>query len=154
MRTCGYSLRVFSCFVLSVVLFFVFSGSCLLCFRHLSESRFVFVFVFFFFLLGALHRSKFGALHRSKFASFLSRFNAKPLVVTNFAKKFYSSQCLFFKNQIFSLFPIVKMNANYSEICRVGNLEADFQQVLLVQFFKHFHNIVVKHQQFKFSKEK
>ena len=37
----------------------------------------------------------------------------------------YSSHC-FLKNQIFSLFPIVKMNANYAEICRVGNLEADF----------------------------
>ena len=49
-------------------------------------------------------------------------------------KKFYSSHC-FLKNQVFSLFPIVKMNANYAEICRVGNLEADFQQVPLVQFF-------------------
>ena len=47
-------------------------------------------------------------------------------------KKFYSKHC-FLKNQI-SLFPIVKMNANYAEICRVGNLEADFQQVLLVRF--------------------
>ena len=33
----------------------------------------------------------------------------------------------FLKDQIFSLFTIVKMNANYAEICRVGNLEADFQ---------------------------
>ena len=41
----------------------------------------------------------------------------------------------FFLNQIFSLFLIVKINANYAEICRVGNLEADFQQVLLVHFF-------------------
>ena len=49
-------------------------------------------------------------------------------------KKFYSSHW-FLKNQVFSLFPIVKMNANYAEICRVGNLEADFQQVPLVQFF-------------------
>ena len=48
--------------------------------------------------------------------------------------KFYSSQW-FLKNPIFSLFPIVKMNENYAEICRVGNLEADFQQVSLVQFF-------------------
>ena len=30
------------------------------------------------------------------------------------------------KNEIFSLFPVVKMNANYAEICRVGNVEADF----------------------------
>ena len=27
------------------------------------------------------------------------------------------------------------MNASYAEICRVGNLEADIQQVLLVRFF-------------------
>ena len=27
----------------------------------------------------------------------------------------------------------IKMNANYAEICRVGNLQADFQLVLLVQ---------------------
>ena len=30
--------------------------------------------------------------------------------------------------QIFSLFPIVKMNANYAEICWVGNLEADINK--------------------------
>ena len=29
----------------------------------------------------------------------------------------------------------IKMNANSAEICRVGDLEADFQQVLLVPFF-------------------
>ena len=60
-------------------------------------------------------------------------------------KKFYPSQW-FLKNQIFSLFPIVKMKANYAEICRVGNLGADFQQVLLDQFFWNFHSIVVKYQ--------
>ena len=49
-------------------------------------------------------------------------------------KNFYSSHW-FSKNLIFSLFPIVKMNANYVEICKVGNLEADFQQVTLVQLF-------------------
>ena len=38
------------------------------------------------------------------------------------------------------------MNANFEEICRVGNLEADFQQVLFIKFFWNFHNIVVKHQ--------
>ena len=30
------------------------------------------------------------------------------------------------------------MNANYAEICRVGNLEADFQQVPPVHFFLKF----------------
>ena len=59
-------------------------------------------------------------------------------------KKFYSSHW-FIKIQIFSLFPIVKMNANYAEICRVGYLEADFLQVPLDQLFWNFHNIVVKH---------
>ena len=39
------------------------------------------------------------------------------------------------KNQIFSRFPIVKMNANYAEIYGVGNLEADFQQVPHAQCF-------------------
>ena len=38
------------------------------------------------------------------------------------------------------------MDVNYAEICWVGNLEADFQQVWLVQFFWNFHNIVMKHQ--------
>ena len=37
-----------------------------------------------------------------------------------------------------SLFPIVKFNAIYADICRVGNLQADFQQVSLVQFFLKF----------------
>ena len=49
-------------------------------------------------------------------------------------KKFYSSNW-FLKNQIFSLFPIVKMDANYAEICKVGYLELAFQQVPLVPFF-------------------
>ena len=49
-------------------------------------------------------------------------------------KKFYSSHW-FLINQIFSRFPIVKMNTYYAEICGIGNLEADFQQVPLVQFF-------------------
>ena len=44
---------------------------------------------------------------------------------------FYSLD--FKKSNIFT--PIVKMNVNFAEICRVGNLEADFQQVPLVQFF-------------------
>ena len=30
------------------------------------------------------------------------------------------------------------MNANYTEICSVGNLETDFQQVPLVQFFSQY----------------
>ena len=53
---------------------------------------------------------------------------------------------VFKKIKYFHFFPIVKMTANYAEICRVGNLESDFQQVLLVQFFWNFHNIVVKYQ--------
>ena len=39
------------------------------------------------------------------------------------------------------------MTVNYAEIGRVGNLETGIQQVLLLNF-------VVKHQQFKTSKEK
>ena len=44
----------------------------------------------------------------------------------------------FFLNQVFSLFPIEKIKANYAEIGRVGNLEADFPQVPLVHFFLKF----------------
>ena len=40
--------------------------------------------------------------------------------------------------QIFSLFLIVKMNANYVEICWVGNLEVDFQQAPFAHFFLKF----------------
>ena len=58
-------------------------------------------------------------------------------------KKFYSSHW-FLKNPIFSLFPIVIMNANYTEISRIGNLEADFQQVSLVQIFGNFLNSAKK----------
>ena len=45
------------------------------------------------------------------------------------------------------------MNAIYAEICRAGNLEADFQQVMLVEFFWNFHNIDVKHKLFKFGEK-
>ena len=38
------------------------------------------------------------------------------------------------------------MNANNAEICRVGKLEADFQQVPPVQFFWKVHNIIVNPQ--------
>ena len=41
----------------------------------------------------------------------------------------------FFLNSKFLLFPILKMNANYAQICRVGNLEADFLQGPLAQYF-------------------
>ena len=49
-------------------------------------------------------------------------------------KKFYFSH-RFLKNLIFSHFPIVKINANYTEIYRVDNLEVDFEQVSLVHIF-------------------
>ena len=45
------------------------------------------------------------------------------------------------------------MNANYAEICMVGNLETDFEQVPLVHIFWNFHNIVVKHQQLKSAEQ-
>ena len=38
------------------------------------------------------------------------------------------------------------MAANYAEIGRVGKLEADFQQVSIVQIFWNVNNIVIKHQ--------
>ena len=58
-------------------------------------------------------------------------------------KKFYFSYW-FLKNQIFSLFPIVKLKPNHAEICRVGNLEPNFQQVPLVQFFLKFSQYCCK----------
>ena len=71
---------------------------------------------------------------------FLSWFNAKPFVVTTDAQIFLFNSLV--KNQIFSLFPIVKMNANCAEIGKKYKLEADFQQVPFVQIFWN----VVKHQ--------
>ena len=53
-------------------------------------------------------------------------------------KTFSSSHWFLKKNQIYIIFPIVILNANYAEIGRVGNLEADFQQVTLVHFFLKF----------------
>ena len=35
------------------------------------------------------------------------------------------------------------MNVSYAEICRVGNLEADFQQVPHVQFFYEIFTILL-----------
>ena len=37
------------------------------------------------------------------------------------------------------------MNANNAEICKVGNLESDFQQIPLVQVFLKFYDIDLKH---------
>ena len=48
---------------------------------------------------------------------------------------------VFKKNQIFSLFPIVKW-MQIMQKWRVGNLEADFQQVLLVHFFSEIFKIL------------
>ena len=50
-------------------------------------------------------------------------------------EKFHSSH-RFLKNQIFSLFPIVKIRPNRAEICRVGKLEPDFQLVSRSIFLK------------------
>ena len=58
-------------------------------------------------------------------------------------KNFYSIHCVLKRNQIFSLFSIVKMNARYAEICRVGNFEADIQQVPLVHFFSKMLTICI-----------
>ena len=50
---------------------------------------------------------------------------------------------LWFK-KIVSLFPTVKLTANYEETGKVGILEIDFQQVPFFNFFRNFHNIVAK----------
>ena len=91
-------------------------------------------------MLSTAFRKSFFALRftQSKFANFCHEFNAKPFVVTTYVQNSSSLIIGFQNNQIFLLFPIVKMNANYAEICRVGILEANFQQVLLVNFFLNF----------------
>ena len=38
----------------------------------------------------------------------------------------------------------MELNANYAEISRVGNMKADFQQVLLVHFFLKFSQYCCK----------
>ena len=68
-------------------------------------------------------------------------------------KKFYSSYW-FLKNQIFSLFPIVKKKPNHAEICRVGNLEPNFQQVPLAQFFFKFSQYCCKTSIFQIQQRK
>ena len=57
-------------------------------------------------------------------------------------KKFYSSHW-FLKDQIFSSFPIVNINANYAEINRIVYLEVKFQQVPRVHFFSEIFTILL-----------
>ena len=46
------------------------------------------------------------------------------------------------------------MATNYAKIDRVGNLNAGFQQVSLVQTFWNFHFIVMEYHYFKICEEK
>ena len=90
----------------------------LLCFRQLSKSL---------FLLGALlRRSKFANVRHDLMQNYLS----SPLT-----KSFILFAVFFLFKKKLSLFPIVKKNAIHAGLCRIGNLEADFQQVPLVQLF-------------------
>ena len=57
-------------------------------------------------------------------------------------KKFYYSHWFLIQSNIFN-FAIVKMDVNYAEICRVGNLEADFQQISLVEFFSEIFTVLL-----------
>ena len=91
-----------------------------------------------FFRLVLFHR-------RSKFANVCYDLMQNHLSYLLMHKKLYSSHC-FLKTQMFSLFRIVKMNANYAETGRVGNLEANIQQVPFAQFFWNVHIFVAKHQ--------
>ena len=87
-------------------------------------------FVFLFFYLGlALYTEE---VNLQTFVIILYKTICRNYVPMH--KHFYSSHW-FLNNQMFLLFPIVETNANYAEICRVGNLEVIFQQVPLVQFF-------------------
>ena len=65
----------------------------------------------------------------------LPSFNSKPFVVTTYAQKFYFNHWFYIKKKIKRFhFPHFKTNANYAEICKVRNVEADCQQAPLVQF--------------------
>ena len=69
----------------------------------------------------------------------MSRFNAKPFVVTTYAQEVLSLYSMVFKkSNIFTFSHCKKMNANCAEICRVGNFEADFEPVPLVHFSEIF----------------
>ena len=71
-------------------------------------------------------------------------------------KNVYSTHCFFFFffffffvvvvvvfNQIFSSFPIVEMNADYVEICKVGNSEANFLTRFAGSFFTEIFKILL-----------
>ena len=75
-----------------------------------SFRKFFFFFFFFFFFCLALY---------------IEEVNLQTFVITIYAQKVLLQS--FKKNQIVSLFSIIKMNANHAEICIVGHLEADFQ---------------------------
>ena len=83
-----------------------------------------------FLLLGAFHR-------RRQFANFYHNLMQNHLSQLPMQNKFYSSHW-FLKNKIpyFYFFPTVKMYAHYAEICRVSNLEADFQRPACSIFLK------------------
>ena len=59
----------------------------------------------------------------------------------------------FLINQIFSLFPIVKMNANYAEICRVGNMVVIFNKFRLFIFSKIFTILLLNINNLKSAKK-
>ena len=98
--------------------------------KSFSFSFFFFFFFFFFF--------PWRWTQKEYICKRLSWFNAKPFVVTTYAQKRSFILVNDLKHQIFSRFSLVKINANYAEICRVGNLEADFPQVPLVPFLLIF----------------
>ena len=52
--------------------------------------------------------------------------------------KNFNSSYWFLNNKIFSLFFHSEVNASYAEICKIGILEADFQQVPLFKFSENF----------------
>ena len=55
----------------------------------------------------------------------------KTITTYQGTKQFYSNHWIYKEKSSIFILPKVKMNANYAEICIVGNLEADFHQVPL-----------------------
>ena len=99
-------------------------------FFYISKHRRVYcafnIFHKIFLPLGALHR-------RSKFANFCHDL-IKTICRNYLSTKNVCSSHWCLKNQIYSPFPIVKMNANYAEICRVGRFSTRSTCSIFVQF--------------------
>ena len=75
-------------------------------------------------------------IQRSKLTNFCHDLMQNRLSVNTYARKKFYSNHMFLKQSNISLFQVVEMNANYEEICRVGNLSQIFNKFWLFIFLK------------------